>query len=678
MATLYAKAAGGNWSAAGTWSNVSSAGGDSSGPPTAADNVVFNSGSGNVTINSTAVCRSLDCNGYTGTLTHNSSVTLSIGDGTAGTSNIALRLATGMTYTKVSLQTSAVSFISTSGTQQTVTSNGKTFSNVTFGGSGSSYQLADAITTSSVASFTHTAGTLDLNGKTVTVGTFTCSGTTRTLTCGAATISVLNNSFTLNATSLTLNTGTSTISSSTTNFTFSGGGGAYYDLTLTGGGSITMSGANSFHDLTITGTAAKTDSFKISASITVSGTLALNGNSTVNRLLLSTNIAGDNYTVTSATNSFSNLDIMDITGAGAASWSLASITGNSGDCGGNSGITFTTSATQTANGTTSFNWSTAARWTSRVPLPQDDVIVNNSFSTNQTVTLDMPRLGRDVSFSGAANTPTVSNPDGIAVYGSLNLSSIGTLTMFSGTELRGRGTHTITSNGKPLRSPGIYAVGGSYTLADDLGANGSVAVSNGTFNAASYNLSMLTFISTSGKTRTVSLGSGTWTLTSTGSVWNVSATGLTITAGTAEIIINNTTASAKTFAGAGFTYPDLTITGDAVSITGSNTFATLAVNNAGLTTGLSLQTSNTQTVTGFTTNGSAGNLAILKSSSAGTIANIAKAGAPVRVDYMSIKDSKAIGGASWFAGANSTNVSNNFGWIFNEIPQNVLTFSNPF
>jgi len=34
------------------------------------------------------------------------------------------------------------------------------------------------------------------------------------------------------------------------------------------------------------------------------------------------------------------------------------------------------------------------------------------------------------------------------------------------------------------------------------------------------------------------------------------------------------------------------------------------------------------------------------------------------VDYMSIKDSTATGGAAWYAGANSTNVSGNTGWIF--------------
>jgi hypothetical protein len=62
---------------------------------TAAVDVRLGPGSGNVTINAAAACRSLDCTGYTGTLTHNSSVTLSIGDGTAGAGNVALKFVSG-------------------------------------------------------------------------------------------------------------------------------------------------------------------------------------------------------------------------------------------------------------------------------------------------------------------------------------------------------------------------------------------------------------------------------------------------------------------------------------------------------------------------------------------------------------------------------------------------------
>jgi len=90
----------------------------------------------------------------------------------------------------------------------------------------------------------------------------------------------------------------------------------------------------------------------------------------------------------------------------------------------------------------------------------------------------------------------------------------------------------------------------------------------------------------------------------------------------------------------------------------------MAVNNAGLTNGLKLTSGVTQTVTGFTTNGSAGNLAKLLSTTGASAATISKSSGSVAVDYMSIQDSTVTGGATWCAGANSTNVSGNTGWTF--------------
>ena len=100
---------------------------------------------------------------------------------------------------------------------------------------------------------------------------------------------------------------------------------------------------------------------------------------------------------------------------------LSAITGLSGDCGGNSGITFTPSATQTATGTASFTWSTHG-WTSRVPLPQDNVVIANAFVAGRTVTVDMPRLGRDIDFTGVTGSPSISNGSAASMYGSLTLA----------------------------------------------------------------------------------------------------------------------------------------------------------------------------------------------------------------------------------------------------------------
>src|SRR5688572_13080142 len=170
MATITAAAGGGNWTTGGTW-----IGGVA---PTAADDAVLDVNSGAVVINAGAVARSLDCTGYINVLTHTAGVTLALGDGTAGAGNVALRLASGMTYTLGNAATSAISFISTSATQQTITTGGKTLGNWTVAGIGSSYQLTDGVTTSSAATVTVTAGTLDTNSQTCSWGLLNSATTT--------------------------------------------------------------------------------------------------------------------------------------------------------------------------------------------------------------------------------------------------------------------------------------------------------------------------------------------------------------------------------------------------------------------------------------------------------------------------------------------------------------------
>jgi hypothetical protein len=154
MATITAAAGGGNWTTGATW-----VGGVA---PTAADDAILDATSGNVTITTGAVARSLDCTGYTGTLTHASGNTLALGHSTAGAGNIALKFVAGMTYTLGSA-TATINFVSTSGTVQAITTASKTIGAINVNGAGSSYQLTDSMTTNSASIVTLTAGTFDTN-----------------------------------------------------------------------------------------------------------------------------------------------------------------------------------------------------------------------------------------------------------------------------------------------------------------------------------------------------------------------------------------------------------------------------------------------------------------------------------------------------------------------------------
>ena len=626
MATLFLKTAGGVYSAAATWSNVNAAGVDNSGPPTAADDVILELASGNLTISAAAACRSFDCQGgtgsYTGTVTHNSSITLSIGDGTAGIGSRALRLASGMTYTLGSAVTSAISFVSSSATSQTINTAGKTLGNVTVNQANIKLQLAANLTSSGSWTMT-SANTWDSNTFTITLN-------------GAAA-------------------------------TFTGGSKTYNGLvSMTGSGTATVTASTFSAGFTRTGTAATADTLSLSGDIDCTGaTFTCNGNSVTNRMLVLSNTLGTARTITAGTVTVTNADFKDITGAGAGSWNLASITGKSGDCGGNSGITFTTAATQTATGTASFVWSTHG-WTSRVPLPQDDVVINNAFVAGRTVTLDMPRAGKSINWSGTTGTPLWSI--------SINSSIFGSLTMISGMSIfanvltvtmEGRGSFTFTSAGLTWKYPLVLSmIGGTLTLQDAFNSTKALTRTDSTsFNANNFNVTATTITSTA--TGALTMGSGTWTVGSTGTVWSAGSSE-TVTAGTSTIKINDTSSTAKTFAGNGKTYNDLSITtggSGTVTITGANTFGHILV-TGGSTKSIVLPGSTTTTLTGTQPfpSGVAGNLITFTASSGSATVSCANA---IDVDYISLTNIPGAGaGIPFYPGTHSTDGGGNTNWNF--------------
>src|SRR4051794_11955215 len=93
---------------AGTKWSTTSGGAGGSAVPTAADDVFFsNLSTGTCTLSGSQVCRSLDFNGFTGTFVHTAATSITIGDATVGSGNRALRLVSGMTYTRSNATTSA-------------------------------------------------------------------------------------------------------------------------------------------------------------------------------------------------------------------------------------------------------------------------------------------------------------------------------------------------------------------------------------------------------------------------------------------------------------------------------------------------------------------------------------------------------------------------------------------
>jgi hypothetical protein len=223
------------------------------------------------------------------------------------------------------------------------------------------------------------------------------------------------------------------------------------------------------------------------------------------------------------------------------------------------------------------------------------------------------------------------------------------------------GTQTLTTSGftipVALTEDGV---GGTLLLIDNLTVSGQLSVVNGVFDAGNKNVTVDSFNSSYSSTRTIALGSGTWTLAGSGTIWNTTTiTGLTVT-GTA--FINCTSASAKTFAGGSASYPTLNNGGSgALTISGNGTYDTIS--NTVQPTTFTFTSGSTKTITNFNVSGTAGNLVTINSSTPGSAGTISKASGNVYRNYLNIQDSTATGGAGWYA-ADSVNSGGNTGWIF--------------
>ena len=171
------------------------------------------------------------------------------------------------------------------------------------------------------------------------------------------------------------------------------------------------------------------------------------------------------------------------------------------------------------------------------------------------------------------------------------------------------------------------------------------------------------------------MGSGTWTLSGTGTVWNISTTtGLTFNKNTANIVLSDTSTTARTFAGNGLTYNNLTIGGatgtSTLTITGTNTFDTLASTK---TVAHTITFPNvTTTVSNWAITGTVGNVVTLTRTGGSGTFTLAKTDSGVisGVDYLSISNSTASPINTWYAGANSTDGGGNTNWLFTVAPVN--------
>jgi len=337
---------------------------------------------------------------------------------------------------------------------------------------------------------------------------------------------------------------------------------------------------------------------------------------------------------------------------------------------------FTESSTNAATvslAVTGGNWS-ASSWTTRVPLPQDDCYLGNAFTASQTVTADMPRLGRSIDWTGATGTPTFAVTSTTnSIFGSLTLISAMSVSHTQTTTFAGRSSYTLTSSSKDFAgSITLNAPSGTISLQDALTITGSFNFINGTFTTNNNSVTCNTCNNAAAGTRTWNLGTSTWTLTrtTTGTVWEpVASSNFN---GSSSTIVLAISSNARTFSGSGMTYGNLTYTAAGstgkLTITGSNSFSTINFSDASNARTLEFTAGTTTTIRDkFNVNGLASKLMTITSATAATH-TLSMASGIVNCDYLNLSYSIAQGGAKWYAGNDSTDSGNNSGWIFTSAP----------
>ncbi len=340
-------------------------------------------------------------------------------------------------------------------------------------------------------------------------------------------------------------------------------------------------------------------------------------------------------------------------------------------------------------GTATWNNTAGTKWAltdggaggQAVPTSSDDVFFTATSGASTVTVSGVDVNANNLNFTGFTGTFTGNsggNSDQLTITGSLTLSSGMTYTFVN--PINFAGTGNLTSAGKTFTNLNLlFFNGGVYTLQDDFvctNTNG-IQLSDGGINANNKNVTTTKLDGNFGGPSTLTMGSGTWTLTAGNTtVWNVAST-TSFNANTSTIKITDTSNTNVTFTGNGKTYNNIWFSRGAstgnITIQSSNTFKDFKDTGTAAHS-IIFTAATTTTVTTFTVSGSAGNLISINSNTTATHALTKSGGGTISCDYLNIQHSVASPSSTWYAGVNSTNnqavATAGSGWVFTAAPVN--------
>lgn len=345
----------------------------------------------------------------------------------------------------------------------------------------------------------------------------------------------------------------------------------------------------------------------------------------------------------------------------------------------------------TWDSTTTTHWSTTSGGSggASVPTSSDNVFFDSN--SGSAVISDgsggMVALNLDcTNFTGSLNFG--NGPNGLAIYGSLFLSAAMTFNYpYTMSFLATATGKTITTNGHTIDGGHLgqflfNGIGGGWTLQDSFLSDGVLVIQNGTLNTNGQNVTLSGLIASNG-TSSLILGSSLVVITGNDSfqtTFNLTATGFSFSSNTSTIKFTDITANAISFNGNSLTYNNVWfsrgISTAAITVKGSNIFNGFKDDGTG-THSLIFTAATTQTITSWNVSGIASHPITLNSTTT-AIFTLSIASGIVSSDYLNIQHCVATGGASWFAGANSTNnqgvATAGSGWIFTAPPGGNMFF----